>query len=54
MIYGETRKHDRIAARLFQEKFHNRRTPHHSTIASIERRLKKIGNMLLKRSNAGK
>ncbi|EZA62141.1 hypothetical protein X777_03748 [Ooceraea biroi] len=48
LIYGEARCNGREAARLYEERYPNRRQPHHSTFASIHRRLRESGN--LKRS----
>ena len=41
--YGEADCNGRAAARLYAESFPNRHTPHHSSFAAIERRLREDG-----------
>nr|CAI5830202.1 unnamed protein product [Callosobruchus analis] len=54
LIYGEAKNNGRQAVRLYEQKFPNRRIPHHSTFASIEMRLRETGNLRTKRNNAGR
>nr|CAH7755456.1 unnamed protein product [Callosobruchus chinensis] len=54
LIYGEAKNNGRQALRLYEQKFPNRRIPHHSTFASIEMRLRETGNLRTKRNNAGR
>nr|CAH7734088.1 unnamed protein product [Callosobruchus chinensis] len=54
LIYGEAKNNGRQAVRLYEQKFPNRRIPHHSTFASIEVRLRETRNLRTKRNNAGR
>nr|CAI5842309.1 unnamed protein product [Callosobruchus analis] len=54
LIYGEAKNNGRQAVRLYEQKFPNRRIPHHSTFASIEMRLRETGNLRIKWNNAGR
>nr|CAH7751268.1 unnamed protein product [Callosobruchus chinensis] len=54
LIYGEAKNNGRQEVRLYEQKFPNRRIPHHSTFASIEMRLRETGNLRTKRNNAGR
>ena len=40
LAYGKADCNGRAAARLYVERFPNRHTPHHSSFAAIERRLR--------------
>ena len=43
LAYGKADCKDRAAARLYAERFPNRHTPHYSSFAAIERRLREAG-----------
>ena len=43
LAYGKADCNGRAAARLNAERFPNRHTPHHSSFAAIERRLREAG-----------
>jgi hypothetical protein len=43
----------RMAQRLYQERFPNRRLPHHSTFASTNRRLRETGSLNVNRHDFG-
>ncbi|KAJ8974419.1 hypothetical protein NQ317_015474 [Molorchus minor] len=54
LILGECRMNCRAAARLYSERFPNRRTPHHTTFALIDRRLREYGSFKKQAINAGR
>jgi transposase len=45
LIYGEVGYNSRAAARLYQERFPNRRVPHRSVFSNVNRRLREFGNL---------
>jgi hypothetical protein len=46
-------RNGRMAQRLYQERFPNRRLPHHSTFASINQRLRETGLLHVNRHDYG-
>lgn len=53
LIYGEARGNARAAARLYRDKFPNRRHPHYSTFIEIHRRLRETGTFKPNKRNCG-
>lgn len=45
MCYGEARGNGRQARRIYEQRYPNRRHPHHTTFAAIHRRLGETGNL---------
>lgn len=54
LIYGEARGNGMEAQRLYQERFPNRRHPHHATFASIHQRLRDSGTFQVDRHDTGR
>jgi hypothetical protein len=52
--YGAADGNDRTAQQLYQERFPNRRIPHHSMFASINRRLRETGSLNVNRYDCGR
>jgi hypothetical protein len=50
---GAAEGNGRMAQRLYQERFPNRRLPHHRTFASINRRLRETGSLNVNRLDCG-
>jgi hypothetical protein len=54
LSYGAADGNGKIAQRLYQERFPDRRIPHHSTFASINRRLRETGSWNINRHDCGR
>lgn len=54
LMYGAAEGNGRAAARLYAQRFPNRRQPHHTTFSTIDRRLGETGTMRPDRGNAGR
>jgi hypothetical protein len=53
LAYGTAEENGRMAQRLYQERFPNRRLPHHSTFASINRQLRETCLLNVSRHDCG-
>jgi hypothetical protein len=54
LAYGAADGNVRMAQRLYQERLPSRRLPHHSTFASINRRLRETGSLNVNRHDHGR
>ncbi|KAI4471479.1 helix-turn-helix domain [Holotrichia oblita] len=45
LAYGAAQCNEKEAARLYEQRYPARRQPHHTTFASIHRRLRESGNL---------
>jgi hypothetical protein len=53
-VYGKARGNGLEAQRIYQERYLQRQLPHHTTFASIDRRLREYGSLQINKRTAGR
>jgi hypothetical protein len=54
LVYSEARGSGREAQRIYQESYPQRQLPHHTTFASIDRRLREYGSLEINKHMVGR